>query len=90
MSDKAIENQDQKALDEATKLATRLLGTSVDDASTTLINQAESRPACLLVDVAMVLTIMNKEGIEKKSHRQAMARAARAAIKNLVEVPGNE
>ena len=47
MSDKAIENQDQKALDEATKLATRLLGTSVDDASTTLINQAESRPACL-------------------------------------------
>ena len=38
----------------------------------------------------MVLTIMNKEGIEKKSHRQAMARAARAAIKNLVEVPGNE
>ena len=90
MSDEAIEIQDQKALDEATKLATRLLGTSVDDASTTLINQAGSRPACLLVDVAMVLTIMNKEGIEKKSHRQAMARAARAAIKNLVEVPGNE
>ncbi|MEC7814743.1 MAG: hypothetical protein VX939_00595 [Pseudomonadota bacterium] len=89
MSQYAITNQDQATIDEATKLATRLLGTSVDDASTTLINQAESRPACLLVDVAMVLTIMNKEGIEKKSHRQAMARAARAAIKNLVEVPSD-
>lgn len=87
MNEQVIENQDQKALDEATKLATRLLGTSVDDTSTTLINQAESRPACLLVDVVMVLTIMNKEGIEKKSQRQAMARAARKAINNLAEVP---
>ena len=90
MSTDNVKDQEQKALDKATMLATRLLGTSVDDASTTLINQAESRPGCLLVDVAMVLTIMNKESIEKKSHRQAMARAARAAIKNLVEVPGNE
>ncbi|QTN40941.1 hypothetical protein [Marinobacter salsuginis] len=89
MSSDNVKDQEQKALDEATQLATRLLGTSVDDASTTLINQAEIRPACLLVDVAMVLTIMNKEGIEKKSHRQAMARAARAAIKNLVEVPSH-
>ena len=85
MSNETMTDQDQKALDQATKLATRLLGTSVDDASTTLINQAESRPACLLVDVAMVLTIMNKEGIEKKSHRQAMLRAGRKALNTIGE-----
>ena len=87
MSSETMTDQDQKALDEATKLATRLLGTSVDDASTTLTVQADSHPASVLMDVAMVLSIMNKEGIDKKSHRQAFARAARKAVAKLAEVP---
>lgn len=87
MKDLTSTVQDQISLDNATKLATRLLNTSVDDAGTSLSVQADRHPATALMDVAMVLTIMNKEGIEKKSHRQAFARAARKALKNLSEVP---
>ncbi len=80
-------DQEQQALDEAVKLTTKLLGTSADDTGTSLMLQAENRPGQLLMDVSMALTIMNKERIEKKSHRQAMIRAGRKALNTIGELP---
>lgn len=68
----------------------RMIGASVADCEATLNGLLRHYQADALRRITGVLQLMNERGIEKRSHRQAMARAARALIKNLAEVPSDE
>ncbi|WP_342632104.1 hypothetical protein [Marinobacter alkaliphilus] len=68
----------------------RIIGASVQDCEATLDGLLRHYQADALRRITDVLQLMNERGISKKSHRQAMARAARTVIKNLAEVPSDE
>lgn len=65
----------------------RLINTSAADCSITLTNSANSNPVETIGEITQVLVMMNHQGIDKKSHRQAMLRAARKAMASLAEYP---
>ncbi len=48
---------------------------------------ADRDPATTLCEISLVLNEMNMHGIEKKAHRQALAKAGRSALKILAELP---
>ncbi|WP_296935989.1 hypothetical protein [uncultured Marinobacter sp.] len=68
----------------------RMIGASVADCEATLDGLLRHYQADALRRITGVLQLMNERGVEKRSHRQAIARAARAVIKNLAEVPSDE
>lgn len=60
-----------------------LIGTSASDCEISLTCQVETSPLRVLTSVATALFYMNEQGIEKVSHRKALVKAGRAALKNL-------
>lgn len=58
----------------------RLINTSADDCSITLANSANRNPVETIGEITQVLVMMNHQGIDKKSHRQAMLRAGHRAF----------
>lgn len=68
-------------------LLQRYTGSSADDCRITAGLSADRDPATTLCEISLVLNEMNEHGIEKKSHRQALARAGRLALKRLAELP---
>lgn len=83
----ADKSPERKALEDAPQLATRLLCTSASDTDITMSLNAQNRPAETIISIVGVLIEMNNNSIEKRAHRQALAKAARKALSNLVEVP---
>lgn len=65
---------------------TALINTSASDCAITMNNKAESDPVDTIGEVTQVLIMMNHKGIERKSHRQAMLRAARKALNSIGEM----
>lgn len=66
---------------------TALINTSASDCAITMDNRAERDPVDTIGEVTQLLVMMNHKGIEKKSHRQAMLRAARKALNSIGELP---
>lgn len=66
---------------------TALINTSASDCAITMDARAERDPVDTIGEVTQLLVMMNHKGIEKKSHRQAMLRAARKALNSIGEVP---
>lgn len=60
-----------------------LIGTSASDLEISLTCQVEKSPMRVLTNVATALFYMNEQGIEKVSHRKALVKAGRAALKKL-------
>ncbi|MFL1404228.1 hypothetical protein ACJO2E_02645 [Marinobacter sp. M1N3S26] len=63
--------------------ATKLTGTSASDCEISIMNGAETHPVETLVEVANALHHLNLKGWERKSHRQALVKAGRKALKKL-------
>lgn len=90
-NEEAVADQTLEASKRAAKayaLMNRVTGTSASDCQITMELQAESRPAATLSDVSQVLLMMNHHAIEKKAHRQALAKAGRKALAKLCEASG--
>lgn len=68
-------------------LRQKYTGTSADDCRTMMELNAEKAPATTLREISIILEEMNMHGIEKKAHRQALAKAGRIALKRLAELP---
>ncbi len=60
-----------------------LIGTSASDCEAGLMCGVERAPMRTLTSVATALFYMNEQGIEKVSHRKALVKAGRAALKKL-------
>lgn len=63
--------------------AARLIGSSASDCEITLMCQVKNSPFEALSEVARALYWMNEQSIEKLSHRRALVKAGRAALKKL-------
>lgn len=68
-------------------LLQRYTGSSADDCRITAGLSADRDPATTLCEISLVLNEMNQLDIEKKAHRQALAKAGRSALKALAELP---
>lgn len=64
---------------------TRLLNTSASDCAISVEGMANRQPANALAVVGAALVYMNNHGIGRKSHRQALMKAGRLALKTLGE-----
>tara|TARA_Y100001973_G_scaffold50133_1_gene74417 strand:- start:471 stop:794 length:324 start_codon:yes stop_codon:yes gene_type:complete len=67
---------------------TALINTSASDCAITMDNSATYHPVETIGEVTQLLVMMNHKGIERKSHRQAMLRAARKALNSIGEFQG--
>lgn len=67
-----------------------MIGASASDCEAKMESLLRHYQADALRRITGVFELMNERGISKKSHRQAMARAARTVIKNLAECPSDE
>lgn len=65
--------------------ALKLIGTSASDCEITAMHRASTSPAEALAEVANALHHLNAQGMDRKSHRQALMKAGRAALKKLGE-----
>lgn len=63
--------------------ASRLLGTSASDCETTLMRKVEINPYTALITCGATLAHANQTNRDNKSHRQALMKAGRAALKEL-------
>ena len=89
-NEKAAANAALKAAEARTycgSLLQRYTGSSADDCRITAGLSGDRDPATTLCEISMVLNEMNQAGIERKAHRQALAKAARIALKSLAELP---
>lgn len=64
---------------------TALLNTSASDCSISMEGMADRKPADALAVVRSALIHMNENGMDRKSHRQALMKAGRLALKKLGE-----
>jgi len=69
--------------DEQQKRAAGIIGSSASDCEVSMVLSAGHSPVRTLSEVAETLYYMNVRGLEKKSHRQALMKAGRAALKKL-------
>ncbi|MCK7547161.1 hypothetical protein ACFQGA_09400 [Marinobacter koreensis] len=79
--------QSAEAFDKSNKLLQKYTGTSADDCRIMMELNAERFPGTTLGEIALILFAMNHQGIEKKAHRQALAKAGRNALNRLAELP---
>lgn len=80
-------SQSAGAADMTNELLQKYTGTSADDCRIMMELNAERTPGTTLTEIALILTAMNHLGIEKKAHRQALAKAARSALNRLAVLP---
>lgn len=73
-------------LDKSRELMQRYTGTSASDCQVQMNLNADRCPGTALGEIAQILLMMNHHGIEKKAHRQALARAGRKALNKLSEL----
>lgn len=73
--------------DWSNELLRKYIGTSADDCRIMMELRAERSPATALSEIAVILFDMNSLAIEKKAHRQALAKAGRSALKRLAGMP---
>lgn len=66
--------------------ADKLLGTSADDCGASIDLEVEVNPYRGLMTVAATLVHANQTNRENKSHRQALMKAGRKALKDLGEI----
>jgi hypothetical protein len=69
-----------------TKTPERVIGSSASDCEIEMMLAAGSSPVATLATVAETLYRMNAQGIEKVSHRKALMKAGRVALKKLGEI----
>ena len=60
-----------------------LINTSAADCAVSIMRTAYTDPIYTLHLIADTLQLLNDRGLEKKSHRQALLKAGRAALKEL-------
>lgn len=66
-----------------------LISTSAEDCRITIMNSVSRDPVRGLQLVATTLDTLNTRGLEKKSHRQSLLKAGRAALKRLGTGPSD-
>ena len=76
-----------EVFDKSKALMQKYTSTSASDCQIQMDLNAEYRPGETLAEIAQILLAMNFHGIEKKSHRQALAKAGRKALAKLSEMP---
>lgn len=77
-----------EVFDKSKALMNKYTGTSASSCQIQMDLNAENRPGETLGEIAQILLMMNFHGIEKKAHRQALAKAGRKALAKLSEAPG--
>lgn len=83
VADAALKRAEVFAASQA--LMHKYTGTSASDCGITMDRRVDNCPGTALGEIAQVLLMMNFHCIEKKAHRQALARAGRRALARLAE-----
>lgn len=75
-----------EVVDKSIDLMQRYTGTSASDCRIMMELNAERCPGTTLCEISQILLMMNFHCIEKKAHRQALAKAGRSALAKLAEM----
>ena len=76
-----------EVIDKSKALMHKYTGSDARSCQIQMDLNAESRPGETLAQIAQILLMMNFHCIEKKAHRQALAKAGRKALAKLSEMP---
>lgn len=75
-----------EVFDKSKALMHKYTGTSASDCGITMDRRVDNCPGAALGEIAQILLMMNFHCIEKKAHRQALARAGCTALARLAEI----
>lgn len=78
-----------EVFDKSTALMHKYTGTSASDCGIKMDRNVDNCPGTALGEIAQMLMVMNFNCIEKKAHRQALARAGRTALARLALTPSD-